>query len=443
MGDPGTIGQRGGESLASNQDRSSKSSETTGLLSSGVEELAFLGVQAKRVERPNTEREAQRILAQAFQDKLTVLPCGGGTAMGAGVLPESVDIALDMTGMNRILAFDPQNLNLAVLGGMTIDAINENLGGQGKGFFLPLDPPLAHRATIGGVYATNGSGPLRLRYGAIRDQVLGVRGADACGREVGFGGKTVKNVSGYDLTKFFIGSAGSLCLITSISFRVFPLPDASSLCELMFGSLEGLEKFLSALRSSVLIPSAVVVTDSAAAPVSGGRLRVLASFEGHSQAVDRQNKDLLKLAREFGCTGDARTERETMVKTLRSAIDPDGSTRDLLALKLSLPISQGLRTFLAVRKLSEEHGLMAKTALLAGNGVISICIPGADQERASLLIAGIKDIAQAAGGHITPIRGHRKLLSGWGPRVEAALHRFVLQPLKEKLDPTGVFPPII
>jgi hypothetical protein len=86
---------------------------------------------------------------------------------------------------------------------------------------------------------------------------------------------------------------------------------------------------------------------------------------------------------------------------------------------------------------------MAKTALLAGNGVISICIPGADQERASLLIAGIKDIAQAAGGHITPIRGHRKLLSGWGPRVEAALHRFVLQPLKEKLDPTGVFPPII
>jgi FAD/FMN-containing dehydrogenase len=111
-----------------------KSAGETGAVSSAIQELDFLGVHAKRTERPATEREAQRILAQAFQEKKTVLPCGGGTGMGVGILPETVDIALDMTGMNRVLAFDPMNLNLAVLGGLTIDAINEYLADREKDF---------------------------------------------------------------------------------------------------------------------------------------------------------------------------------------------------------------------------------------------------------------------------------------------------------------------
>lgn len=433
--------------MASNSELLPNSAAETGAVSSAIRELDFLGVKARRTERPATEREAQRILAQAFQGKQTVLACGGGTAMGVGVLPETVDIALDMTGINRVLAFDPQNLNLAILGGMTIDAINKYLAGQGKGFFLPLDPPSSHLATISGVYVTNASGPSRLRYGTVRDQVLGMRGADARGREVGFGGKTVKNVSGYDLTKFLIGSAGSLCLITSISFRVFPLPESSSLCDLIFESLDEVEKFLTSLRSSVLVPSAVVMVDPAAEPATPGpagcRFRVLVSFEGHSQAIERQHKDLLGLAQKFGGNGEARTGRDTMVRSLRAAVDPDGLARDLLALKVSVPIAQGPHTYVAIRKLLKQCGLEGKIALLAGNGVIFLYSKGSNQEVLSRFIAGVKDIGQAAGGYSTPLRIHRNLLSGWGTRVEPALHRYVLQPLKDKLDPTGVFPPII
>jgi len=433
--------------LASNNELLAKPAGETGAVSSAIQELESLGVHAKRTEMPATEREAQRILNQAFQARQTILPYGGGTAMSMGVLPETVDIALDMTRMNRVLAFDPQNLNLAVLGGMRIDAINEFLAGQGKGFFLPLDPPLSQRATIGGVYVTNASGPSRLRYGTVRDQVLGVRGADARGREVGFGGKTVKNVSGYDLTKFFIGSAGSLCLVTSISLRVLPLPDASSLYDLIFGSPEELEKFLSALRSSVLVPSAVVVTGSVAEPgdrdPASLRFRVLISFEGHNQAVERQNKDLQNLAREFGGSGVARTGRDTMVKSLRAALDPDILTRDSLALKISVPIAQGPRTYVEIQKLSKECGQEAKNALFAGNGVISLYLKRTNREGLPRFVAELRKIGQAAGGYSMPIWGHRNLVSDWGPRVEPALHRYVLQPLKDQLDPTGVFPPII
>ena len=404
--------------------------------SPGIRELESLGVRVKHVEKPAKEREAQQILAKAFREKLTVFPCGGGTALASGALPETVDIVLDTTGMSRVLAFDSRNLNLAVLAGMTLEAINDFLGGQEKGVFLPLDPPMVQRATIGGVYAANTSGPSRLRYGTVRDQVLGVRGVDARGNEVGFGGKTVKNVSGYDLTKFFIGSAGSLCLITSISLRIYPLPDSASVCELTLGKLEELEKFLSALRTSVLVPSAVVVE-----PI-GAAFRVLTGFEGHPQAVDRENKDLLALAGQFGGTGESRVGRKAMVQLLRTAVDPPGAGLDRLALKIGVPIAQGSRTLAAVGKLAQECGLVAKTTLYAGNGVILLYIR-AQGDAVSRLINGVRELVRSSGGYTSPVHLHHTLLSTWGSRVDSGLHQFVLKPIKEKLDPSGVFPPIL
>lgn len=432
--------------MASEMEKPAISGNSPERISPGVQKLKSLGVEAKVVERPTGEGEAQQILAQAFQEKRTVLPCGGGTSLGVGVLPESVDIVLDMTGMNRVLAFDPWNLNLTALSGMTLNQINEYLAGQEKGFFLPLDPPLPHLATIGGVYAANTSGPSRLRYGTVRDQVLGIRGADARGREVEFGGKTVKNVSGYDLTKFFIGSAGSLCLITSLSFRVYPLPETSSLCDLIFETLEELEKFLRALRSSVLVPSAVVVTELAGGPgVSnslGARFRVLVSFEGHRQAVERQNRDLLKLADEFGGMGKAKVGRSDMIEGLRLAVNPDGSSEDWI-LKISVPVARAPRAYASTGKLVRAAGLESKAILFPGNGVILLYLRKLGQEKLAHLIEELKEISQTAGGDVTPVRAPRRVLASWGTRVQPALHQYLLQPLKENLDPTGLFPPII
>ena len=384
--------------------------------------LESLGVEARHVERPTKEREAQQVLARAFKEKLTVLPVGGATAISAGTLPERVDIVLDMTGMEGIAHFDISNLNMTVLAGTTLNGINEFLAGQGNGFFLPLDPPFSERATIGGVYASNGSGPSRLRYGAVRDQVLGVRGIDAQGGEVGFGGKTVKNVSGYDLTKFLIGSAGSLCLITAAIMRVYPLPAASSICEVTFPAIGELEKFLQALRSSVLLPSGVTVEQVL------GAFRVLSAFEGHPLAVERENRDFLSLAGPFGGKGEAKMGREVMEEAIRGAIEPVG---DAMAIKVTVPLSEGPATLAGLKDLAGP----AKTVLFAGNGVI--LVHGADER----IIDGAKRLA--AHGYVAPIRLHRSLLSTWGPRVNPALEQIVLRPIKEKLDPSGVFPPIL
>jgi glycolate oxidase FAD binding subunit len=398
------------------------------------------------VERPGNEDEARQILSRASKERMSVFPCGGATSPCAGVLPDSVDIALDTTGMDRVLVFDPGNLNLAVLAGMSLEGINEYLAHQGKGFFLPLDPPLSSLATVGGVYASNASGPSRLRYGPVRDQVLGVRGADAAGREVGFGGKTVKNVSGYDVTKFLIGSAGSLCLITSLSLKVYPLPDASSLCDVIFGTFEELEKFLEAVRASVLVPSASVVTQLAGGPgVSdsvGSRFRLLIAFEGHPRAVERQTGDLLKLAGEFGGMGEGKPGREAMGEGLRSAVDPDGDAEDAI-LKISVPISSGPRVFMEAGNLARSAGFASKAVLFPGNGIMYLYFPEAGQERIAPFLQELKELGRAAGGHVSPTRVRREVLAGWGPRVEAGLQQLILKPVKEKLDPLGIFPPVL
>lgn len=418
-----------------------------GSASPGVWGLQSLSVEVRQVEKPAGEREAREILTRAFQGGQTVFPCGGGTSLSAGVLPQRVDLALDTTGMDRVVNFDPLNLNLEVSAGMTLDQINGFLAGQGKGFFLPLDPPWSGRATIGGAYAANSSGPMRLRYGTLRDLVLGVRGVDSRGREIAFGGKTVKNVSGYDLTKFLIGSAGSLCLVTSLTIRVYPLPDASSLCDLVFGTLEELEKFLAALRSSVLLPSAVVVTDLAGGPgvsdSAGIRFRAMIGFEGNGLAVERQKRDLLKLAGEFGGLGDARTGRDVMMEGIRSAVNPVQSWRDPLFLRISVPVVQGPRTFVALRKLVHNHGLLGKTTLDGANGIMWLYAEGVQEKTAADLVKDLRNLVPAGQGYLAPILAHRSLLQGWGARVEPSLHQLAFQPLKERIDPTGVFPPIL
>jgi len=433
--------------LAPDMDTASSRRSDSGNASPGVGGLQSLGVQVNRVEKPATEKEARQILAQAFQDRQTVFPFGGGTSLSSGVLPERVDLALDTTGMDRVLDFDPRNLNLEVSAGMTLDQINEFLAGQEKGFFLPLDPPGARRATIGGAYAANSSGPMRLRYGTLRDLVLGVRGIDSRGRDVAFGGKTVKNVSGYDLTKFLIGSAGSLCLITSVAIRVYPLPEASFLCDLIFETLEEVEKFLAALRSSVFIPSAVAMTELAGGPgvsdTAGIRFRVRIGFEGHRLAVERQNKDLPKLAGEFGGFGDARSGRDGMLRGIRSAVDPDRPFENPLFLKITVPIAQGPRTFASIHRAAQQYGLPAKLVLCAANGLIFLYIGEAHRNPAGELLRDLKDLISTAGGYLAPLLGHRSLFASWGARVEPALHQLVFLPIKERLDPTGVFPPIV
>ncbi len=394
----------------------------------------------REVESPKDEAGVVRVVSKAAKEGLKVLPVGGGTSLGVAMLPDAVDIALDMTGLDSIRSVDSGNLNLSVQAGKPIEAMNQELASVGNGFFLPLDPPGADRATIGGAYASNVSGPLRLLYGSLRDLALGVRAVDARGKEVSFGGVTVKNVSGYDMTKFLIGSAGSLCVVTGISLRMLPIPQAASLCEVRLHGAQAAEGFLAEMRSSVLVPSAVVMTG----PAEGeGGVRVLTAFEGHPKAVERQNRDLLRMAAAHGGMGEARHGREAMRSGLRGAVEPEGMTESALTLKASVPMVRGTGAYLALESCAREAGLKGKMALLANNGVLYLHLEADSEGPLEGYCREARETVLRLAGHLVPLRGPKGILSAWGPRVEPISGKKVLRPIKERLDPHGVFLPLV
>ena len=174
---------------------------------------------------PASADDVAAALKQAADARQSIVIRGAGTKAGWGRPPGHVDAILDMTRLNRVLAHVHGDLTATIEAGATLREVNAALAVHGQ--TLPLDPPFADRATIGGLLATNDSGPLRHRYGTPRDLVIGIRLATTDGVLSKAGGQVVKNVAGYDLSRLVTGSFGGLAAIVSATFKLAPLPAAS------------------------------------------------------------------------------------------------------------------------------------------------------------------------------------------------------------------------
>ena len=179
-------------------------------------------MEPEATERPTDAEELARALADAAGDGLSVIPIGGGRALGMGDPPVRFDLALETSGLDRMVDFSPHDLTVTVEAGMTLEALQGELAKAKQ--FLPLDPFGGPGHSIGGLLATGWSGPLRLRYGTARDYLVGLRVALPDGRLARSGGRVVKNVSGYDLNKLHLGALGTLGVIVEASFKLFPAP---------------------------------------------------------------------------------------------------------------------------------------------------------------------------------------------------------------------------
>ena len=180
------------------------------------------GLEAIETARPAGAEELARVLAAAAGDGLSVIPVGGGRALGMGDPPTTFDLALETGNLDRIIEFSPHDLTVTVEAGMTLEALQSELAKAKQ--FLPLDPFGGPGHSVGGLLATGWSGPLRLRYGTARDYLVGLRVALPDGRLARSGGRVVKNVSGFDLNKLHFGAMGTLGVIVEASFKLFPTP---------------------------------------------------------------------------------------------------------------------------------------------------------------------------------------------------------------------------
>jgi glycolate oxidase FAD binding subunit len=404
------------------------------------------GLAPKAVVIPGCVEEVSRLMAFASLEKLAVVPRGNGTKMAAGGIPGKVDLVLSMLRINRITEHDIPNLSLSVEAGITLAEVQKKLAGTGKGSFLPLDPPYSEQATIGGIIATNSSGPRRYLYNTARDLLLGLKAVSPNGNVVAFGGKTVKNVSGYDMTKLMIGSWGALGVITEITTKLLPLPEASATLLASFGDLAKAGSLTRKILHSVLLPSAMELMDGKAAGRLGGKAKYLVAFslEGVGEAVERQLAEIGELAKREGAV-DTKVLKGEDDRTFWLRV------RDF-ALSSAAPII--LRTNIVISKLPEILGryeTMAQAAGVdcalighAGNGILTIYIPdwgAAKMDPVADLIGKFTDEAAKHDGNLIVESSPRDLkerVSVWGrPRSDDV----VMRRLKETVDPGGVLNP--
>jgi glycolate oxidase FAD binding subunit len=256
--------------------------------------------------RPGSGEEVADIVKFAGREKLASVVSGAQTKLVMGMPPRRYDLAVDLSRMDRIIAYDPEDLTLSAEAGTPLSKIARTLAGHGQ--CIPLAVPFMARATIGGTIASGVDSPLRQSYGTARDFVLGMNFVTGGGTAAKSGGRVVKNVSGYDIHKFMIGSLGTLGAITRVNFRTFPLPRQTRTFAAEFRGPTQACEFRNAIARSVLRPRTLeIVSESApgrflttekARPASGdNRWSVYVSFAGDEDVLKRDYQELETLRR--------------------------------------------------------------------------------------------------------------------------------------------------
>jgi len=207
-------------------------------------------VQPQLILEPANEQQLADALRLANESKLAVIPRGGGTKPGWGKPPSRANLILSTARLNKILEHAWADLTVAVEAGCTIQTLQETLAQHGQR--LAIDPLWPEKATVGGILSTNDSGALRLRFGALRDLIIGVTIALPDGTLASSGGKVVKNVAGYDLPKVVTGALGTLGVITRAVFRLHPLPRNIRSFTISAGNLDETQKLVLAIQDSKL-----------------------------------------------------------------------------------------------------------------------------------------------------------------------------------------------
>ena len=326
---------------------------------------------------------------------------------------------------------------------------------MGKGYFLPLDPPFTDKATLGGIVATNSSGPKRLLYGTARDMIIGTKAVFPNGDIVVSGGKTVKNVSGYDMCKLLIGSYGTLGIICEMTFKLLPLPEKEATLSLSFAKLEEADDFARQVRSSQLIPSSIEILNSIAVqnmkysmpmPPNGNYL-VAIGLEGVAESIDRQISEMNEIGKKHGVleavTLDSEKHQAFWIALRDFSQGLTENYPNLISLKSNFLISKSGEMIGSYEKIARESGIECAFICHAGNGILHSYILAGKNLRSKVesfveLIGMLTSEAVKNEGNLvvesSPLLIKKKV-DVWG---QSRSDYLVVRRLKEQIDPAGI-----
>lgn len=412
-------------------------------------------VTPELVARPGAQDEVARVLVACSAANAAVIPWGGGTVMALGNRPRRADVVVSLERLDRIVDFDAPNLCVTVEAGVKLAGLQATLFQKRE--ILPLDPAADARATVGGLVAANLSGPTRLLYGTARDWVLGMRVALPDGERIHCGGKVIKNVSGYDMNKLFIGSLGTLGIITEVTFKLLPLPAIRAGVVGLFSEPPHATGVVSKALESVLLPEALDLLDSEAVRLLAPRLGLEApagayglavALAGSRETVERQVRDFSALFRGAGGRvtplPDGRTELAwDAIRSVFEVLPVPPALRVLC--KIAVPIGRTGDLFASAVALGQRRGLRAAVTAHAGSGIVWACyLLGPKAPPDEVVANALEDLRREAEGaegslvlHDAPASVKARI-DAWGKPGDGF---GIMKRLKAEFDPHGLCNP--
>ena len=405
-----------------------------------------------------TTDEISRIMALCHQHGVPVVPFGAGTSLEGHVNPVRGGISLDLSQMTAVLELNTEDMDCLIEPGVTRQALNDFL--RAEGLFFPVDP--GSHCTIGGMCATRASGTNAVRYGTIRENVLGLEVVLADGRIIQTGGRTRKAANGYDLTRLFIGSEGTLGVITKIRLRLHGIPEAISAAVCQFPNLASAVEAVSTVMQSGIPVARIELLDEdqMEACIRYSKLEgfvatttLFLEFHGSPASVVEQAEAVEAVARDFGATSfEAATDPETRNRLWKARHDAYWAAIALkpghrgITTDVCVPISRLTEAVVKAKETAKASGQTSCIVGHVGDGNFHCLILFPENDQAALEKAWALDreiVAQglALGGTCSGEHG-----IGLGKREfleqehgDGALS--VMRALKATLDPKGIMNP--
>jgi glycolate oxidase FAD binding subunit len=415
--------------------------------------------------RPGTSEEVAEIVKFAASEKLALVPTGARTKLGIGYAPSRYDLALDMTRLNKVIAYDPGDLTLSVEAGVPLAKLAQVLAEHRQ--FLPLPVPFVNRTTIGGLIASGVDSPLRQFYGTARDFLLGMEYVTGEGVATKSGGRVVKNVTGYDIHKLMIGALGTLGVITRANFKTFPMPLASRGFIARFATAKNALDMRQRIAQSALTPLTMEILsprvaelfasdaatryERAAMPanvISNTEWAFTTGYAGNEAVLERYAKDLQRIARECGTTGVSilaenlspawAREREFIPIALASSPATTIVKMSVLPMRMTDALASAQKT-------AESNNLLW-AAMARGLGIIYFAILPSDhteecRQRVATAASTIQEACAKLAGHATipwaPAEWKTTLQIWSPPRPDFAQ----MQKVKSVFDPQKILSP--
>jgi glycolate oxidase FAD binding subunit len=384
-------------------------------------EDAVEGVEPSFVVEPGSVEETSELMKLAAREGLAVAPRGGGTKTHVGDPPRELDLILSTARLNEVIEHVPGDQVVRVQSGLRLDDLQERLSGSDQ--MLGVDPPeRAAGATVGGIVAANSSGPRRYKYGTIRDLIIGITVVLSDGTVAKAGGKVVKNVAGYDLSKLFTGSLGTLGVIADANFRLHPLPEAARTIAVGVESPQAAQEAAQAIMHSQVEATAVELRwDDESKTVS-----VL--LESIPSGVEAKVEAATFLLQPFGEVR-ALSEDENVL--------PSGDADETL-LKISAPPNELAAVLDSVLGAAERKGVKTSITGHAASGVTLAGLSGGGTDAQAEMVDELREIRSRRGGSVVLQKAPLDLkqrVGTWqtGGRDDLGLMRRV----KEKFDPRG------